>query len=174
MNKYILTISCPDATGLVASVSGFLRDNACFIDESFQYGDPATSRFFMRAVFTPSAASPASEVLQGRFAAIAAPFQMTWDIVPADKRPRVLVAVSKIGHCLHDLLHRWQAGQMPIDVAGVFSNHEDMRSIVEWHGIPFHHLPINAATKDVQESVWLKLVDELRIDLVVLARYMQE
>jgi formyltetrahydrofolate deformylase len=171
--KHILTISCPDTTGLVATVSGFLRDHACFIDESSQYGDPATQRFFMRAVFTPSAASPSPDEIGKRFAAVARPLDMTWEIVPADRRPRVLMAVSKIGHCLHDLLHRWQAGQMPIDVVGVFSNHEDMRSIVEWHRLPFHYLPITAATKETQEAAWLDLVDKTGADLVVLARYMQ-
>ncbi len=169
--KYILTISCPDTTGLVAAVSGFLRDNSCFIDESSQYGDPATQRFFMRAVFTPSAASPAD--ITARFATVAAPFNMTWDIVPADQKLRVLIAVSKISHCLHDLLHRWHAGQMPIDVVGVFSNHEDMRSIVEWHGIPYHYLPLTPGGKAAQEAAWLKIVEDARVDLVVLARYMQ-
>jgi formyltetrahydrofolate deformylase len=171
--KYILTISCPDTTGLVATVSGFLRDHACFIDESSQFGDPATQRFFMRAVFTRTAASPSADEIGKRFGAVARPLDMTWEIVPADRRPKVLIAVSKIGHCLHDLLHRWQAGQMPIDVVGVFSNHEDMRSITEWHRLPFHHLPITAATKDTQEAAWLKLVDDTGADLVVLARYMQ-
>jgi formyltetrahydrofolate deformylase len=171
--KFILTISCPDTTGLVATVSGFLRDHACFIDESSQYGDPATQRFFMRALFTRSNSSPSAEEISKRFAAIARSLDMTWDIVPADRRPRVLIAVSKIGHCLHDLLHRWQAGQMPIDVVGVFSNHEDMRSITEWHRLPFHYLPITPDTKATQEAAWLKLVDETQADLVVLARYMQ-
>jgi len=174
MSKHILTITCPDATGLVAAVSGFLRDQACFIDESFQYGDPATQIFFMRAVFTPSDKSATPGEIAKRFAAIAAPFQMTWEIVPAALRPKVLIAVSKIGHCLHDLLHRWQAGQMPIDVVGVFSNHEDMRSIVEWHGIPYHYLPLPpGGDKAAQEAAWLKIVDNTGADLVVLARYMQ-
>ena len=171
--KYILTIACPDTTGLVAAVSGFLRDHNCFIDESFQYGDPATQRFFMRAVFTPSVKSPVPDEVARRFVAVAAPFNMNWDIVPADRRPRVLIAVSKIGHCLHDLLHRWQAGQMPIDVVGVFSNHEDMRSIVEWHRIPYHYLPLTPNGKEAQEAAWLKIAKDSQADLVVLARYMQ-
>jgi len=174
MSKHILTITCPDTTGLVAAVSGFLRDQACFIDESFQYGDPATQIFFMRAVFTPSAKSAAPEDIANRFVQVAAPFQMTWEMVPAARRPKVLIAVSKIGHCLHDLLHRWHAGQMPIDVVGVFSNHQDMRSIVEWHGIPYHYLPLPpGGDKATQEAAWLKIVDDTGADLVVLARYMQ-
>lgn len=172
--KYIATITCPDATGLVAAVSGFLRDRLCFMDESSQYGDPHTGRFFMRAVFTPSARSPSPEEIAAQFEAeVAGTFSMTWQIVPADRKPRVLVAVSKFGHCLNDLLHRWHTGQMPVDIVGVFSNHEDMRAMVEWHGIPFHYLPVAPATKLAQEAAWLTIVDDQNVDLVVLARYMQ-
>jgi formyltetrahydrofolate deformylase len=171
--KYIATITCPDTTGLVAAVSGFLRDHHCFMDESSQYGDPHTRRFFMRAVFTRSAQSPAPEALQEKFGDVAKKFQMDWTFTPADKRPRVLIAVSKFGHCLNDLLHRWHTGQMPIDVVGVFSNHEDMRSLVEWHSIPYEYLPVTPTTKSQQEAAWLKIVEERGVDLVVLARYMQ-
>ncbi len=171
--KYIASITCPDTTGLVAAVSGFLRDNHCFMDESSQYGDPHTRRFFMRAVFTRSERSPSPEDLEKKFAEVANTFQMAWSFVPADRRPRVLIAVSKFGHCLNDLLHRWHTGQMPIDIVGVFSNHEDMRALVEWHGIPYEHLPVTPATKQQQEAAWLKMVDDRQVDLVVLARYMQ-
>ncbi len=171
--KHILTITCPDTTGIVAAVSGFLHAEECFIDESFQYGDPDTQRFFMRAVFTPGPKSKSPAEIESRFAPIAARFKMEWEIVPSARRPRVLIAVSKIGHCLHDLLHRWHAGQMPIDVVGVFSNHEDMRSIVAWHGIPYHYLPPDAGGKAAQEAAWLKIVESEGVDLVVLARYMQ-
>ena len=171
--KYILTISCPDATGIVAEVASFLRDRKCFIDESFQYGDPATRRFFMRAVFTRAAESASIDAITEGFAAIGGRFNMDWSIVPADRKPKVLIAVSKMGHCLNDLLHRWQAGQIPIDVVGVFSNHEDFRAMVEWHKIPFHYLPITADTKRQQEEAWLKIADDTHADFVVLARYMQ-
>ncbi|MHB1205434.1 MAG: formyltetrahydrofolate deformylase [Rhodospirillaceae bacterium] len=171
--KYILTISCPDATGIVAEVASYLRDAKCFIDESFQYGDPATRRFFMRAVFTRAPDSPAIDAIIDGFAAIGGRFQMDWSMVRADRKPRVLIAVSKMGHCLNDLLHRWQAGQIPIDVVGVFSNHEDFRALVEWHKIPFHYLPITAETKRSQEEAWLKIADDTHADFVVLARYMQ-
>jgi formyltetrahydrofolate deformylase len=171
--KYILTITCPDATGLVAAVSGFLRDESCFIDESFQYGDPITRLFFMRAVFTaPATGQPIADI-ERRFAQIAQPFKMAWSIVPSDRRPRVLIAVSKFGHCLNDLLHRWHSDQLAIDIAGVVSNHDDMRRLVEWHNIPYHHLPVTAENKVAQEAALLQMVDDLKIDLVVLARYMQ-
>lgn len=171
--KFIATITCPDTTGLVAAVSGFLRDHQCFMDESSQYGDPDTRRFFMRAVFTRGPQSPPPEALVEKFDEVAKRFKMEWMFAPAEKRPRVLIAVSKFGHCLNDLLHRWHTGQMPIDIAGVFSNHDDMRSLVEWHGIRYDHLPITPATKAQQEAAWLRLIDDHKVDLVVLARYMQ-
>lgn len=171
--KYIATITCPDTTGLVAAVSGFLRDHHCFMDESSQYGDPETRLFFMRAVFTRTPESPSPEALQQKFAEVAATFKMSWSFAPAAQRPRVMIAVSKFGHCLNDLLHRWHTGQMPIDIVGVFSNHDDMRALVEWHGIPYDLLPITPDTKPQQEAAWLKLVEDRKVDLVVLARYMQ-
>ena len=172
-DRYILTITCPDTTGLVAAVSGFLRDHACFIDESAQFGDPATQRFFMRAVFTRSATSPNITTLKSEFAVIAAPFGMTWEMTSSHHKPRIVIAVSNFGHCLNDLLHRWRAGQLAIDVVGVVSNHDTMRSLVEWHGIPFHHLPVTADTKAAQEMQVLSAFDSLSGDLLVLARYMQ-
>ncbi len=172
-DKYIATITCPDTTGLVAAVAGFLRDHACFIDESAQFGDADTGRFFMRAVFSRSPKSPPPDEIERLFSALAAPFSMEWKIAPAERRPRVLIAVSKIGHCLNDLLHRWHSNQMPIDVVGVFSNHEDMRPLVEGYKIPYHHLPLTGATKASQEAAWLKIVEDQNVDLVVLARYMQ-
>jgi formyltetrahydrofolate deformylase len=171
--KYILTVTCPDTTGIVAAVASYLRDRQCFIDQSFQYGDPASNRFFMRAVFTPAAQSQGIGAIEQGFSVIAKDFAMDWSIVPADRKPRVLIAVSKFGHCLNDLLHRWQTGQMMIDIAGVFSNHEDMRALVEWHRIPYHYLPVTPATKLDQESRWLDIVEREKIDFVVLARYMQ-
>ncbi len=171
--KYILTIACPDATGIVAEVASYLRDRKCFIDESFQYGDPATRRFFMRAVFTRAAESLEIDAITDGFKAIGGQFKMDWSVVAAAKKPKVLIAVSKMGHCLNDLLHRWQAGQMHIDIAGVFSNHEDFRALVEWHKIPFHYLPVTADTKRRQEDQWLKIAADANADFVVLARYMQ-
>src|SRR5262249_21843193 len=99
--KYILTIACPDATGIVAEVASYLRDRKCFIDESFQYGDPATGRFFMRAVFTRAAESLPIEAITDGFKAIAGQFKMDWSVVPAARKPKVLIAVSKMGHCLN-------------------------------------------------------------------------
>ena len=173
IQRYILTIVCPDTTGLVAAVSGYLRDCGCFIESSNQFGDLDTKRFFMRAVFEIGPESRPADRVIGEFAAVAAPFKMDWKIYPAAEKPRVSIAVSKFGHCLNDLLHRWKAGQLPIDVVSVVSNHEDMRSLVEWHKIPFHFLPVTAATKAAQENKWREIIAAERVELTVLARYMQ-
>ncbi|MBM3515159.1 MAG: formyltetrahydrofolate deformylase, partial [Alphaproteobacteria bacterium] len=101
------------------------------------------------------------------------PFQMEWRIASAEAKPRASIAVSKHGHCLNDLLHRWKSGQLPVDIVSVISNHEDMRSLVEWHGIPFHYLPVSAAKRADQERQWLTLIAREQVELVVLARYMQ-
>jgi len=172
-DRYILTITCPDATGLVAAVSGFLRDQSCFIDESNQYGDPSTNRFFMRAVFTRIAQSPSIDKIKADFAAIAKTFGMSWEVTSWHHKPRVVVAVSNFGHCLNDLLHRWHTGQMAVDIAAVVSNHDTMRSLVEWHGIAYHHLPATPTTKPAQERQVLDVFDAVGGELLVLARYMQ-
>jgi len=172
-DRYILTITCPDTTGLVAAVAGFLRDQACFIDESSQFGDPTTGRFFMRAVFTRHVDSPSIDRIKAGFTAVAHPFAMAWEMASWHHKPRVVIAVSNFGHCLNDLLHRWQAGQLPIDVVGVVSNHDTMRGLVEWYRIPYHHLPVTPETKAAQEQRLLAAYDDLGGELLVLARYMQ-
>ncbi len=171
--RHILTIVCPDTTGLVAAVSGYLRDSGCFIESSNQFGDLSSGLFFMRAVFETGPASRSAREVTAGFAAIAAPFNMEWSITTADTRPRVTIAVSKQGHCLNDLLHRWKAGQLPIDIVSVSSNHNDMRGLVEWHGIPYHYLPVTPAMRTDQEQRWRETIESERADLVVLARYMQ-
>jgi len=98
---------------------------------------------------------------------------MTWQIEDTAQRVRVLIAVSKLGHCLNDLLHRWRSGVLPVDIVGVVSNHEDLRGLVEWHQIPFHHLPVTADTRIEQEAALLELFSRYQADLLVLARYMQ-
>lgn len=172
LRRYILTIACPDTHGIVAAVSGFLSGHGGFILESAQYGDPTTERFFMRIVFAANAQVPELAELEQLFAPIASRFLMSWKLVDAARKPRVVILVSRFGHCLNDLLHRWQTGQLAIDIPAVISNHEEMRSLVEWHGIPFHCLPV-VGDKLAQERIWLDLVDELDTELVVLARYMQ-
>jgi formyltetrahydrofolate deformylase len=172
--RYILTISCPDAVGIVASVAGFLSGHGAFIEESSHFGDPITMRFFMRTVFQEHPGLPSINELEKAFAVqVAEKFKMDWRIHAADYKPRVLILVSKFDHCLNDLLYRYRTGQLKMDIPAVVSNHRDLERLVEWHGIPYHHLPVEAASKESQERQILEMADRLKIDLVVLARYMQ-
>jgi formyltetrahydrofolate deformylase len=158
---------------VVAAVSGFLADNDASIVESNHFNDPMAGQFYMRTVFRPDGAMPGPEPLKAGFELIARRFDMTWSLHDAGAKPRVLIAVSKFGHCLFDLLHRWRAGLLPAEIVGVVSNHEDLRSFTEWSGVPFHYRPVTPATKLEQEAALLALADDLKVDLVVLARYMQ-
>jgi formyltetrahydrofolate deformylase len=170
--QFVLVVRCPDRKGIVAAVSTFLLARDAAITESSQTEDGGT--FFMRTVFTcDGMAEGLAASLHGDFAAIAEQFDMTWTLDAVSVKPRMLIGVSRFGHCLFDLLHRWRAGLLPVEVVGVFSNHDDMRSFVEWNGLAFHHLPIAKGEKPAQEARILALVDELGADLVVLARYMQ-
>ncbi len=172
-NTIILTITCPDTTGIIAAVSGFLAEHNCFINEAAQYGDPVARRFFMRSVFARGPLSPDKAELEKRFALLAERFQMVWRMHDGAQRSRVLILVSKFDHCLNDLLYRYRTGFLPIDIPAVVSNHPDLERMVEWHGIPYHHLPVTAENRAEQEERILEMVDRLHIDLVVLARYMQ-
>jgi len=171
---FILTLSCRDAVGIVADVSGFLAQHDGFIVDSQQYADLETGRFFMRVGFVSGGSEPLDlDRLRLAFAPIGGRHMMDWSLTDSAERPRLLIAVSKQGHCLNDLLHRWSTGALPVEVVGVMSNHEDMRSLTEWHGIPYHHLPVTPETKAAQEAQVAEVVASARADFVVLARYMQ-
>jgi formyltetrahydrofolate deformylase len=173
-DSYVLTLTCPDRTGIVAAVTGFLAERDGFLTELSHYADPVSKRSFLRTVFhAGSPRLPAREKLQQEFLAVSDRFGMDFRIVPAARKCRVMVLVSRFGHCLNNLLHDWRAGTLPIDIRAVVSNHEDMRSLVEWHGIPYQYLPVTSDTKRRQEERIGELVRSLEIDLVVLARYMQ-
>ena len=171
--RLILTITCPDTTGIVAAVSGFLAEHQAFIVESAQYGDPVERQFFQRIVFHANGALSDGNTFASAFAPIAARFGMTWDLHDTRSRDRILIAVSRFGHCLNDLLHRYRTGTLAVDIVGVVSNHDDMRDIVEWHDIPYHHLPVTKDTKVTQEKKLLGLMGSRDVNLLVLARYMQ-
>jgi formyltetrahydrofolate deformylase len=172
--SYVLLLRCPDARGLVAAVSSCLSDNLCSITESHQFNDPASSRFFMRVVFAPEGGRDLDlRRFEPAFDQIAERFSIEWSLHDCRVRAKVLIAVSRFGHCLYDLLHRWRAGILPVDVVGVVSNHDDMRSFVEWSGLPYFHLPVDRENRPAQEARFLELATEFRADLVVLARYMQ-
>jgi formyltetrahydrofolate deformylase len=172
--RYILTVKCPDRKGIVAAVSSFLAEHDASITESNHFNDSLANMFYMRTVFQPDGPSmPAPAVLADTFRPIADRFAMDWELQDCGVKPRLLLLVSKFGHCLYDLLHRWRAGTLAVDIPAVVSNHEDMRSFVEWSGIPYFHLPVTPETKPGQEKALLDLIARERIDLVVLARYMQ-
>ncbi|KAG4035014.1 hypothetical protein MFRU_002g03630 [Monilinia fructicola] len=180
-DEYILTLSCPDRPGIVHAVTGFLTQHNLNIVDSQQFGDPTSLRFFMRVHFappTPSSAAPEAkkftvEELNAAFANIAQDMGMDFQLNSLAKKPRVLIMVSKIGHCLNDLLFRQSISQLGIEVPLIVSNHPDFEALAHTYKIPFHHLPVTAATKAEQEGKILELVREHNIDLIVLARYMQ-
>jgi formyltetrahydrofolate deformylase len=171
-NDYILTLSCPDRTGIVFRVSGLLFELGCNILDSQQFGDEETGRFFLRVHFDlPPGCEEA--VLLSRFGQVADPYDMDWRIHNARRKARLLVMVSKQGHCLNDLLFRVQSGQLPAEIAAIVSNHDEYARLAQSYGIAFHHLPVTAETKLAQEKQVVALVERENIDLVVLARYMQ-
>ncbi len=174
MNKYTLNLSCADVKGIVSAVSGFLSSEDCFILESAQFGDEHTGRFFMRTRFTAGAKTPDQAGLMERFSKnVAVPFNMVWQLHDSTRKQRVLVLVSKTAHCLNSLLHNYNTRWLDIEIPAIVSNHDTLKGLAEFYNIPFHHLPITPESKAAQEEHIVKLVDELRIDLVVLARYMQ-
>jgi formyltetrahydrofolate deformylase len=169
---YVLTILCPDRPGIVHAVSGFLVQHGGNILESQQYDDLDQDRFFMRVLF--AAPPPASlDGLRDDFPRVAGEFSMTWELWDATVPYRTLVMVSKFDHCLNDLLFRMRNGSLQIEVPAVVSNHRDCEPLARAYGVPFHHVPVTTGTKHEAEARLLELVDELEVDLVVLARYMQ-
>ncbi len=174
-NSYILTVSCRDVRGIVAAVAGFISSLDGFIIEASQFGDPVTEQFFQRIYFSAGAATPAYEEIKKRFAdEVGIPFAMNFHLHDMSKKAQTLLMVSKFDHCLNDLLHRHQVGSLPMDIPAVVSNHEDCRALVEWHNIPFYYFPlISADKKSEQEAKTWDIVQKHKIELVVLARYMQ-
>jgi formyltetrahydrofolate deformylase len=170
---HILTLDCAETPGIVHAVTGFLLENGCDIVDNKQYGERSEGHFFMRVHFESEGDAGTAGNLREAFAPVAADFGMTWRLEPHGSRRRVLIMVSKFGHCLNDLLFRARIGELPVDVVAVVSNHADHQALVEWHGIPFFHVPVTAGTKSAAEARLLELVDELDVELVVLARYMQ-
>ena len=171
MTTQILTFTCEDRVGIVAAVTGELAAAGGFILDSQQYADLETGRFFMRVVFR--APDDGEADLHARLGKVGTAFALDWTLVAADARPRVLIAVSTTSHCLNDLLHRGSTGALPIDPVGVVSNHEALRGLTEWHGLPFHHLPVDADSRATQEAALIDLFETSGADLLVLARYMQ-
>lgn len=172
---YVLTTSCPDTTGIVAAIAGFLASHHGLITEAQHHDDPYTRTSFMRTVFHDNGQGMAPlEELDREFAErVGKRFEMRWRFYEVQRRCRVLLAVSRQGHCLNSILHRWSTGTLPIEVVAVVSNHQDMRSLAEWHGVPYHYLPITDGRKQEQEQRLIELFGRVDAELLVLARYMQ-
>ena len=175
-NSYILKLSCPDRPGIVHAVAGFLVERGGNILDSAQFNDRFTGGFFMRVHFQQLPGQSDLVALQRDFAPLAVQYEMQWELVDAAIKPRVMLMVSKIGHCLNDLLFRYKTGQLNIEIPAIVSNHKDFYQLAASYNIPFHYLPLMNATpesKAAQEAKVYELVQDNDIDLVVLARYMQ-
>jgi formyltetrahydrofolate deformylase len=171
--EFVLTLSCPDKPGIVYAVSSFLVQHSGNILASQQYGESPDGRFFMRVHFTvPPPGLPLAD-LERDFSWVAEAFHMSWQLHDQATRVRTLIMVSRLGHCLNDLLFRWKTGALPVDVAGVVSNHDDFAELAESYRIPFRHLPVTPDTKAAAETALLDLIDDTNAELIVLARYMQ-
>jgi formyltetrahydrofolate deformylase len=171
--KYTLTLSCPDRVGIVAAVSGFIADNHGWISEANHHSDPIGERFFMRQEIRADSLPFGVVELREKFRSIADEFQMDWQVADSAQKKRVVLLVSKPEHCIYDLLARWQSGELAIEIPCVISNHEHFRQLVEWHGIPYHYVPVTPATKEASYAKVMELYEQARGDTMVLARYMQ-
>ncbi|BCH55611.1 formyltetrahydrofolate deformylase [Agrobacterium vitis] len=172
MTSYVLTVSCPSKRGIVAALSGYLAEMGCNIVDSSQFDDLDTDRFFMRVSFI-SEKGASREKIEAGLATIIDSFQMEIGLYDATERVKVLLMVSRFGHCLNDLLYRWKIGALPIDIVGVVSNHFDYQKVVVNHDIPFHHIKVTKDNKPQAEAQLMDLVQQTGTELIVLARYMQ-
>jgi formyltetrahydrofolate deformylase len=173
VQKYVLTLSCPDRVGIVAAVSGFIAQHRGWITEAKHHGDELDARFFMRQEILADSLNLSLEDFRAAFSPIATEFNMNWRITDSRARKRVVFLVSKPEHCIYDLLSRWKSGDLAIDIPCVISNHDYFRELVEWHGIPFHHVPVTPETKEAAYDRIMALFDAAAADTMVLARYMQ-
>ena len=175
--EYILTLSCLDQRGIVLRVSGFLAEHGCNIIDSAQFGDPESKLFFMRIHFALEDENVSDATLRAGFDALCANLDASGQLHDAARKPRVMLMVSKIGHCLNDLLFRYRSGLLPVEIPAIVSNHMEFYQLAASYNIPFHHLPLEAGASEsaklAQEARIIELLDTHRIDLVVLARYMQ-
>lgn len=171
--RYTLSISCPDRVGIVAAVSSFIAEHHGWISEASHHTDVESARFFMRQEIVADSLTLGMEAFKEKFSCVAREFQMDWSISDSGYRKRVVIFVSKQEHCLYDLLARWHAKELNIELACVISNHDTFKDLVEWHGIPFHHVPVSPTNKEMAFAKAMDLYEEVRGDVMVLARYMQ-
>lgn len=169
---YILCLNCDDRPGIVAAVATTLSNTNCNIEESAQYNDPHSGQFFMRVVFS-AFAEGAEGNFKTAFGSIAKKFNITWQITEMDEPVKALIFVSKEDHCLNDILYRWRTNHLNIEIAGVVSNHETTRKLIEDRGLKYYYMPTNVGSKQELEAQFSELIDETGTELIVLARYMQ-
>jgi formyltetrahydrofolate deformylase len=171
--RYTLTASCPDRVGIVARVATFIAENQGWILETSHHADADAGRYFMRIEIKADSLAFDLAELRRRFQPIAAEFRMDWQITDSAVKKRIVILVSQQEHCLYDILARWQSGELEVEIPCVISNHETFRGFVEWHGIPFHHVPVTPENKAQAHAEMLRLFEAAQGDVMVLARYMQ-
>ena len=171
-DTWILTAHCPSVLGTVDAVTRFLFEQRCYVTEHHSFDDRLSSRFFIRVEFRQPLGHPGTERSLIEILRLA-PFDMQVELTPPGYRAKVVLMVSKADHCLNDLLYRQRIGQLAMDVVAVVSNHPDLKPLADWHGIPYHHFPLDPNDKPAQERRVMQVVEETGAELVVLARYMQ-
>jgi formyltetrahydrofolate deformylase len=170
---YRLVISCPDQVGIVAKVSAYIAEHGGSIIEANHHTDPTAGWFFMRHEILASSISGGFAAFEKGFQAVADDFDMSWYLSDSEAPKKIALFASKESHCLADLLHRWHEGELPGEIVCVIANHDDLRSMVEWHKVPFHHVPVTPETKPQAFAATEALVEKYGADMIVLARYMQ-
>lgn len=173
MNTYRLVISCPDGIGIVAKVSGFIATYNGWIMEANHYSDLANGQFFMRYVIQADSLPFELADFKQAFAPLADQFSMMWRITESSYKKKVILMASKESHCLIDLLYRWHSNELDCEIVGVISNHNDLRNMVEWYGVPYHHVAVDPANKEASFAQVTQLIEDYKTDCIVLARYMQ-
>jgi formyltetrahydrofolate deformylase len=172
MTDYVLTVTCKSTRGVVAAISTYLAEKGCNIIDSSQFDDLDTGKFFMRVSFISEEGVSLAEIREG-FKPIYEKFGMDAEVHDGSERLKVLLMVSRFGHCLNDLLYRWKIGALPINIVGVVSNHFEYQKVVVNHDIPFHHIKVTKENKPHAEAQILDIVEQTGTELIVLARYMQ-
>jgi formyltetrahydrofolate deformylase len=173
MRRFVLTVTCPDRTGIVAAVTGFIASHGGWVVEAAQHGDLVTGRFFQRIEVLADTLPFGIAEFGARFSDVARSFDLDWHVSDTEARKQVVILVSREDHCLADLLHRWRRGELPCDIPLVISNHPDLRSLVEWHDIEFCHVPFDADRRNEAFAEVMSRFDAAQGDVMVLARFMQ-
>ncbi len=173
VEELVLNFSCKDQPGIVAAVAGLFSLQGFNIRESSQFEDVREQRFFMRSLLESVEGPKNLSDVKSAFRSVADRYGMDWHVWENKRKTPVLIAVSQWGHCLSSLLNAWKAGSLPVEIVGVVSNHEEMRSLVDWYNLPYHFLPVSAENKPEQEAAMFQVFESSGADLLVLARYMQ-